>query len=117
MRGSKFVWPMLGVAVLGLSSAKIARAAGTSYSIVSYQGKCLDYGPAVAGSTATVYLNDCSTAHSVVVQEVNDRYQVILRAGAQVIGVHNPAVNTMSGATTTPTEYSLELQTYNPVLA
>jgi VCBS repeat protein len=89
-----------------------------SFYIHSYSGKCLDYGIAPNGSSATVFLNDCALAHPVGVIEVDDQHDVILYAGSQVIGIHNPPVVTQGGPPPPPqTEFALELQAYNPILA
>jgi hypothetical protein len=88
----------------------------------SPQGKCLDYGTSPSGNGATVFLNDCSQAHPIRVVELPDqgrgenhlRHEVMLFAGKQVIGIHNPPVNTLGGVPSPPpaqSEYSLELQT------
>ena len=88
----------------------------------SPSGKCLDYG-------ATVFLNDCASAHPIRVAEIGDQtdaqgfvrhHDVVLFAGALVIGIHNPPANTQGGPPPAPSaqsEYALELQTYNPILA
>jgi len=80
--------------------------------IRNYAGKCLDY------DAAAVFLNDCPSAHPVRVEEINDRHEVVLHAGNGVIGIHNPPVNALGGPPSSPqTEYALELQSYNPILA
>ena len=95
---------------------------GTQFSVRNYGGKCLDYGSLPDGSSggAAVFLNDCAVAHPIRVQEVDDKHDVILRAGASVIGIHNPLVNKLVGAAAAPAvgpEFALELQHYNPILA
>lgn len=82
------------------------------FQIRNYAGKCLDY------DAAAVFLNDCPSAHPVRVEEINDRHEVVLHVGRSVIGIHNPPVITQGGPPPLPqTEYALELQTYNPILA
>lgn len=86
----------------------------------SPSGKCLDYGTSPSGNGATVFLNDCSQAHSIRVVELNPRagsggatlsHEVLLFAGNSVIGIHNPPANTLGGPPPPPpTEFALELQ-------
>ena len=66
--------------------------------LLSYQsgqplpgGKCLDYETPWPGTGATVFLNDCAAAaaHSILVREINDRHDVRLYTGDQVIGISN----------------------------
>jgi hypothetical protein len=82
------------------------------------QGKCLDYGTPPNGS-ATVFLNDCGSAHPVRVTEADGNHDVVLHAGNQVIGIHNPQVINGGGPLPAPaTQYSLELQpAANPITA
>jgi FG-GAP-like repeat len=88
------------------------------FSVRNYGGKCLDYGAATRARSTTVFLNDCAAAHPIRVQEINDRHEVILHAGTSVIGIHNPPVATLGGPPPPPqTEFPLELQRYNPILA
>jgi hypothetical protein len=88
------------------------------FSVRDYAGKCLDYGSPWQGGGPTVFLNDCTAAHVIGVEEINSRHEVILHAGSQVIGIHNPPVSTLGGAAPPPpTEYALELQPYNPSLS
>ncbi|MBV8809875.1 MAG: VCBS repeat-containing protein [Acidobacteriaceae bacterium] len=84
-----------------------------TFIVRSYQGtkKCLDYGGPWPGTGATVFLNDCGSSHPVRVEEINSRHEVVLHAGAQVIGFRVPVVTTTSAqahATTGP--YQLELE-------
>jgi hypothetical protein len=88
----------------------------SSFSVRNYGGKCLDYGPPWQRIGPTVYLNDCAVAHPVVVQEINDRHQVILNAGNQIIGVRRRVVVHSAGPeeagpeeAAAATEYPLEL--------
>jgi len=95
----------------------------------SQTGKCLDYGTSPSGNGATVFLNDCANAHLIRVAEIGDQtdaqgfvrhHDVVLFAGSLVIGIHNPPANTQGGLSPAPSaqsEYPLELQTYNPILA
>ena len=81
------------------------------FSVRNYAGKCLDY------DAASVFLNDCASAHPVRVEEINDRHEVVLHTGNGVIGIHNPQVISQGGPPPPPqTEYALELQSYNPIL-
>jgi hypothetical protein len=109
-------------------------------------GKCLDYGVSPIGNGATVFLNDCSSAHPIRVWEVvtcvpdpNNpgnsicgprtgngidpatgqpivlHHEVMLFAGSNVIGIHNPPANTLGGpspsaSATSPSEFPLGLQ-------
>ncbi len=58
-----------------------------AFVVQSHMGRkrCLDYTPEVVGSP--VFLGDCSSAHPVIVQEVNGQHDVVLRAGTKVIGL------------------------------
>src|SRR5215469_10572666 len=78
----------------------------------NYAGKCLDYGTPQPGSGATVFLNDCSSAHPIRVEEFDTTtHQVLLHAGSQVIAIHNPPANSLGGAPPPiGTQYVLELQ-------
>ena len=60
-----------------------------TFAVVSYGGKCLDFGapPQVGGAPVFIYTCNGTIAQQVVVQEINDRHEVIMRAGTQVIGV------------------------------
>jgi hypothetical protein len=81
--------------------------ATTIFSIRNYGGKCLDFG---SGSPA---ISDCNggASQQVRVQEVDSRHDVLLYAGNQVIGIHNPQVGTTGGTPAPPqTEFALELQ-------
>ena len=91
---------------------------GGSFSVRSYQGssRCLDYTPEATGSP--VFINDCSLAHPVLVQELADgKHAVILHAGTKVVGIKVYSVIKLGGtpvpAAGTPaaaaTETSLEL--------
>jgi hypothetical protein len=66
-----------------------------AFSVVSYGGKCLDFGPPPQVSGAPVFIYTCNgtIAQQVVVQEINDRHEVILRAGTKVIGVKGSAAS------------------------
>ena len=72
-----------------------------TFSVRSYVGKCLDFGssPQVIGSP--VFISDCNgkAAQMVRVQEINDRHEVILRAGTKVIGVKDTSVIFPAGPT------------------
>jgi hypothetical protein len=60
-----------------------------AFYVVSYGGKCLDFGPPPQVSGAPVFIYGCNgtISQQVQVQEINDRHEVILRAGTKVIGV------------------------------
>ncbi|TKB69808.1 MAG: hypothetical protein E8D45_13575 [Nitrospira sp.] len=60
-----------------------------TFAVVSYGGKCLDFGPPPQVTGAPVFIYPCNgtVAQQVVVQEINDRHDVILRAGTKVLGV------------------------------
>ncbi len=85
----------------------------------SYQGKhrCLDYTPEVAGSP--IFINDCTAAHPIVVQEIDQQHDVILHAGTKVIGIKVPQVSILGKATvasvagSSALEYTVELE--NPL--
>ena len=81
--------------------------------IKSYGGKCLDYGPRWSGDSAVglVYLNECARAHPIGVQEIDANHDVVLYAGTDVIGIHNPPASSTGGPPPPPpTQYALELQ-------
>jgi hypothetical protein len=82
------------------------------FQVKSYGGKCLDYGTRPGDSgTESVFLNDCTRAHPIGVEEIDANHDVVLYAGSQVIGIHNPPANTTGGPPPPPpTEYALELQ-------
>lgn len=90
-------------------------------------GKCLDYGASPSGNGASVFLNDCASAHSIRVMEIGGRdqkdaqgnvmfalrHEVLLFAGKGVIGAHNLSVISLAGTSPPPqsaTEYQLEVQ-------
>ena len=88
-----------------------------TFLVVSYGGKCLDFAPPPQVGGAPVFINTChgDSAQQVLVQEINDRHEVILRAGTKVIGVRGftseatrPTVTTR--AVGAPSEALLELQ-------
>lgn len=78
---------------------------------------------AAATSAASVFLNDCSQAHPIVVQELNNgRHEVILHAGTQVIGliqftsISQPlAITSNATAAITPAG-TYQLQLLNPTI-
>ena len=67
---------------------RVPLAAPTFY-VVSYGGKCLDFGAPPQVSAAPVFIYGCNgtIAQQVQVQEINGQHEVILRAGPKVIGV------------------------------
>jgi hypothetical protein len=87
------------------------------FSVRNYEGKCLDYGTPWQGTGTTVFLNDCAVAHPIRVEEINDKHEVVLHAGTQVIGIYNPVQPVGIAPPPPRTEYALELQTYDPALA
>jgi hypothetical protein len=94
----------------------------TYFLVLNYGGKCLDYGMSPVGDGATVFLNDCSKANPIRVEEADNNHHVILHAGSQVIGIHNPlAINpgvaiNPGGQPPAPAQYTLELQNAaNPI--
>jgi hypothetical protein len=101
------------------ATANIAVNISTAYfKIQNYGGKCLDYGPPWNGTGPTVFLNDCSVANSVRVEEFNTQHAVVLHAGSQVIGIHTVQTISQGGPPAPPpAQYSLELQNYDPILA
>ncbi len=76
-----------------LGSAQIFIGPPT-FSVVSYGGKCLDFGapPQVSGAPVFIYGCNGTIAQQIEVREVNNRHEVILRAGTKVIGVKGSAV-------------------------
>jgi len=60
-----------------------------TFTVISYGGKCLDFGapPQISGAPVFIYTCNGTIAQHVVVQEINARHEVILRAGTKVIGV------------------------------
>ncbi|MGD9850861.1 MAG: FG-GAP-like repeat-containing protein [Nitrospirales bacterium] len=60
-----------------------------TFFVISYGDKCLDFGPPPHISGAPVFIYGCNgtIAQQVEVQEINDRHEVILRAGTKVIGL------------------------------
>ena len=104
------------------------------FQIRSFDGtsKCLDYASQLpyqsdstpvarssAESAPSVFLNDCQSAHPVLVEELpNGRHEVILHAGNQVIGIRRVSVISPPLPTphlTSPSELPLELFNPNPL--
>src|SRR5262249_4303297 len=83
----------------------------TSFFVRSYAGKCLDFGPAPHVG-APVFIFDCNrtAAQRLRVEEINERHEVILRAGRLVIGVRTGSANPFAAAVVTDVELPLELQ-------
>ena len=81
-----------------------------AFMVRSYDGtrKCLDYrdvispvGPAAGPGAAlpSVFLNDCTKVHPIIVEELqNGRHEVVLHAGAKIIGIRSPTVGTPGAA-------------------
>ncbi|MBZ5629818.1 MAG: VCBS repeat-containing protein [Acidobacteriia bacterium] len=83
------------------------------FSVRNYGGKCLDYGtpPDIRSAGTAVFLNDCAVSHPIRVEEINGKHEVILHAGTQVIGIHNPPAIAIGIALPPPqTQFALELQ-------
>lgn len=68
----------------------------------NYGGRCLDYAKSPVGTGDTVFLNDCGSAHSIRVTEVDSNHHVILQAGGQVLGIHNPITIAPTGQPPAP---------------
>lgn len=85
----------------------------SSFYVVHHSGKCLDFGPSPQKSGTPIVLSACNDTASqqVVVQEINERHEVILRAGAKVIGVKQGAAGGPSISAPGPTQ----LGTHQPV--
>ncbi len=91
-----------------------------TFSIRGFAGignKCLDFGSGPQVNGTPVVITDCSntSGQAVLIEEVNARHDVILRAGAKVIGVRAQSALTTTTATSTSTsaadtETPLELQ-------
>lgn len=64
------------------------------FTIRSYGGKCLDFGPPPQVVGAPVFINACNgtAAQQIRIEEVNVYHEVILRAGTLVIGVPSDLV-------------------------
>lgn len=97
-----------------------AAAAPASFAFVvkSYGGKCLDFGPSPQVIGSPVFISACNgrSAQQVVVREINQRHEVILVAGNEVIGVKANQATTLAGrralvlAAKSEAENPLELQ-------
>ena len=105
------------VGVAASSSICVTLCGGNSntFAVRSYQGtkRCLDYTPGAVGSP--IFLNDCAHAHPIVVEETDAQHDVVLHAGAQVIGGQIPVGLTIKPSSApssapSPTEYALTLQ-------
>lgn len=89
--------------------------------VQSYQGqkRCLDYYPGKVGSP--IFINDCSVAHDIIVEEIDTQHDVRLHAGTLVIGGPAPGPpangpNAASPADSSTQELALTLQDpINPV--
>jgi VCBS repeat protein len=93
---------------------QIQRDPLSSFLVQSYGGKCLDYGhpvhtPPGLTSGPDVYLNDCARAKPIGVEEINDRHELLLHAGAKVLGIRKPPGNALAVGLA-PHEFALELQ-------
>lgn len=82
----------------------------------NYGGKCLDFGPPpnVTGSPVFIFGCNGTIAQQIRIVEVNDRHDVILRAGNKVIGVKfTPVIGPVENTGPSPlssVEIPLELQ-------
>lgn len=113
--------------LIGVIAAVAAAATGSGqaqprvsdeqvFLVESYAGKCLDYGPPShrppgwpTGPDPAVYLNDCSRAHPIRVEEINPRHDVVLHAGTKILGVTKPPLTDRASGSV-PQELALELQ-------
>jgi len=99
--------------LLLVAMASSTYAQSPTFSVRSYGGKCLDFGTPPTVVHATVFIATCNggSGQRVGVQEINDRHEVILRAGSKVIGFRRASVIT-SSITVVPLdgEFPLELQ-------
>lgn len=84
----------------------------TLFYVKNYGGKCLDFGapPQTSGSPVYIYGCNGTIAQQIGVEEIDSRHDVLLHAGTKVLGLHNPAVFTTGGTSSSPSEYALELQ-------
>jgi FG-GAP-like repeat len=77
-------------------------------------GKCLDFGPPPQVAGSPVFIFDCNgtASQQVLVEEINNRHQVILHVGTKVIGIRNPPKSLVSGGPPAPasTDFVAELQ-------
>src|SRR5438270_6543869 len=103
----------LGCLLLSLSiPPTILAQTASAFFVRNYGGKCLDFGPPPQVTGSPVFIYDCNgtVAQQVRVEEINDRHEVILRAGTQVIGVP-PSRSTGPFTVAAPgSEMPLELQ-------
>jgi hypothetical protein len=114
---------LFGLALLG---GAVALAPGAElraeflkppFVVRSYGGKCLDFGPPPQVKGSPVFIYDCNgtIAQQVSIEEVDDRHDVILRAGDKVIGVKEdvvifPAAAAPAAGVAPEPETPLELQ-------
>ena len=100
------------------ATAAMVAPTDSAFVVRSYGGKCLDFGspPQVLGSTVFISACNGSGTQQVVVQEINQRHEVILIAGNKVIGVKATQATTLAGRTAlvlvakSDSENPLELQ-------
>src|SRR5262245_2574017 len=120
---------LLGTQILTTTQGKIGVVSINSpFFVRSYGGKCLDFGsgPQVSGSPVFIYSCNGTAAQQVIVQEINDRHEVVLHAGNKVIGVNENRVitlttqvilaSTLAPGATVVAETRLELQDADPIL-
>src|SRR5215471_2676216 len=114
---------LLGTQITTTGQGKIVVVSvNPPFFVRSYGGKCLDFGsaPQVSGSSVFIYSCNGTAGQQVIVQEINDRHEVVLHAGNKVIGVNENrlitlATQVISGSTLAPgatvvAETPLELQ-------
>jgi hypothetical protein len=128
-----FALALLLLAVIVGPRQLLGQQSQSLFQIRSFDGtrKCLDYGsqlPYQSDSTAvtrsstqpapSVFLNDCQSAHPVLVEELpNGRHEVVLHAGNKIIGIRRVSVipPLPTPHLTSPSELPLELFNPNPL--
>jgi hypothetical protein len=81
------------------TAAAIAPA-NVAFVVRSYGGKCLDFGPPPQVVGSPVFISRCnagSSTQQIVVEEINDRHEVILHAGNKVIAIRGNPPSTLPG--------------------
>lgn len=78
-------------ACLTFPGASYGQSLRPSFSVRSYLGKCLDYGPDPQPGSP-VYVADCgeTTEQQIQIVEVDNRHRVLLYVGSLVVGVKDP---------------------------
>ena len=79
---------LIGSLLIGSQPSEAAPA--NAFVVYSYQGKqrCLDYTPEKVESP--IFINSCSSAHPIIVEEINTQHNVRLHEGTKVIGAQVP---------------------------